>query len=141
TDPTARRWGFELTAIDAGGASTLVGNLTITDMVNTWKRVASDSGKSRAYISHTEDGTFLGKTGSNSWSFNWTAPAASVGDVTFYAAGNAADGQVTPEGDYIYATSAVAKAAVANHPPSFDATPSRVIGVGDRISFTVSATD
>nr|HMT30309.1 T9SS type A sorting domain-containing protein [Bacteroidia bacterium] len=37
--------------------------------------------------------------------FNWTAPAASTGTVTFYASGNAANNDGNESGDYIYKTS------------------------------------
>lgn len=141
--PTARRWGFELTVINATGDSIDIGTLTILDNIKTIKRSAG----SRIYISHyatessppAEDGTAPGKSGSNSWSFSWTAPAATAGDVTFYVAGNAANNQVTPEDDYIYTTSALVRGP--NAAPVFSALSDRVLGVGDRISFTVGATD
>ena len=42
-------------------------------------------------ITHTSSG--ISTTGdSNSWSFDWTAPASGTGDVTFYGAFNAANG-------------------------------------------------
>ena len=107
---TARRWGFELTALDANGASSTIGNLNITDSSATTKRNGTDTGKLRTYISHTPDGTSQGQASSNSWSFTWTAPSSSSGDVTFYAAGNAADGTETPEYDYIFTTLALVKA-------------------------------
>lgn len=141
--PTARRWGFETTTIDATGSSGNIGTLTILDSVRTIKRAAGG----RTYISHytsetasaAEDGTYPGKAGSNSWTFNWTAPAASAGDVTFYAVGNAANNQVTPEDDYIYTTSAVVRAP--NSAPVFANLPDRVLTVSDRIAFNVNATD
>lgn len=141
--PTARRWGFETTPIDAAGTSSTVGTLTILDQVRTIKREAG----ARTYISHyaadnapaSEDGTYPGKAGSNSWTFNWTAPPASTGDVTFYAVGNAANNQVTPEDDYIYTTSAVVRAP--NSAPVFASLPDRALSAGDRIAFNVIATD
>lgn len=141
--PTARAWGFELTALDPNGTSSTVGALTVTNSTTVLKRDSSDSGQQRIYLSHNgETGISAGKAGSNSWSFSWTAPATSVGDVTFYAVGNAANNQVSPEDDYIYATSVkVASPSGGNRAPAFAAMPDRIIGVGDRISFTVAATD
>jgi uncharacterized protein (TIGR03437 family) len=118
TDPAAKRWGFELTSIDKNGSSSTTGELTINDAVKTTKRSSTVSSQTRYYISHywanqnqpETDGSVPGKTLSNSWSFNWTAPAATAGDITFYATGNAADNGVSPELDYIHTTSFIVKA-------------------------------
>jgi len=141
--PTARAWGFELTALDAGGTSSTVGALTVTNATTVLKRDSSDAGMLRTYLSHNgEAGIAQGKSGSNSWSFSWTAPAAAVGDITFYAVGNAANNQISPEDDYIYTTSVkVASATTGNRPPTFAVMPDRILGVGDKISFTVAASD
>ena len=140
--PTARAWGFELTALDSNGTSSTVGTLTATNTTTTLKRDSSASGQQRTYLSHSEAGIAQGKTASNSWSFTWTAPASAVGDITFYAVGNAANNQVSPEDDYIYTTSVkVPSPAGTNRPPAFAATPDRFLAVGDRISFTISASD
>jgi len=109
TDPAARRWGFEITAVDDSGTSATVGSLEVADPSTTVKRTGEVLGKSRTYVSHNQNGTFPGRSGSNSWSFSWTAPAAGSSEVTFYAAGNAANNQVTPENDYIYTTLALVK--------------------------------
>jgi uncharacterized protein (TIGR03437 family) len=112
---TARRWGYELTLLNASGSSTNTGTITLTDEVATTLRENQVvNGQVRSYVSHTQDGTFLGVTESNSWFFNWTAPAASTGDITFYAAGNAAEGGITPEYDYIFTHSVVVKAPPSN---------------------------
>jgi uncharacterized protein (TIGR03437 family) len=141
--PTARAWGFEMTAIDANGTSSSVGSMTAVNAATTLKRDSTASGQVRSYFSHNDEaGIAKGRMGSNSWSINWTAPAATAGDITFYAAGNAANNQVTPEDDYIYTTSVVVKSSSnPNRAPVFAALPDRFLGVGDKISFTVSATD
>lgn len=141
--PTARAWGFELTALDPNGTSSTVGTLTATSTTTTLKRESGDSGQQRTYLSHNgEAGIAVGKTGSNSWSFNWTAPATAVGDITFYSVGNAANNQVTPEDDYIYTTSVkVLSPSGTNRAPAFSAMPDRFLGVGDKVSFTVAASD
>lgn len=107
--PSARRWGFELTVLDATGTSAGVGTVSITDTANTVLRAATYNGKPRQYVSHKTGGTFIGQPSSANWSFDWTAPSATAGDITFYAAGNAANNQVSPEGDYIYTTMAVVR--------------------------------
>lgn len=109
-ETSTRRWGFELTALDANDSAATAGELIVTDALHVLKRAGSVLDKTRIYLSHNdEEGTSLGRTGANSWTFNWTAPNSAAGEVRFYAAGNAADGQVTPEGDYIYTTLAVVK--------------------------------
>src|SRR5262249_13884214 len=52
----------------------------------------------------TQQGTDLGTADGTEWTFDWIAPNADVGPVTFYAAGNAANGDDIPLGDYIYTT-------------------------------------
>jgi uncharacterized protein (TIGR03437 family) len=137
--PAAIRWGFALTAIDSNGTSSTVGSFTITDSENTISRF--DSFLNRTYISHTGVGTFPGQPHSASWSFNWKAPSSNIGDVRFYAAGNAANFSFSTDGDFIFTTSVVVKAPSVNHPPTFATLANRIVGVGDRISFTVAATD
>ncbi len=96
------RWGFELTVLKDSD-NTMAGSLA-----NTTTFTGMQSFNGRSYVSHTtnnigSDGTFLGQT-SGVWTFNWTAPAAGAGAVTFYAAGNAANGNGTQLGDNIYTT-------------------------------------
>jgi hypothetical protein len=96
------RWGFQLAArFQADGSQ--AGNLVVTDSENTQIRV-SDSGVQ--YISHTSLGTQEGTPdGPVSWRFDWIAPDdPSLGTVELDAAGNAANGDHTPQGDFIYTT-------------------------------------
>ncbi|MDP1726406.1 MAG: choice-of-anchor V domain-containing protein [Bacteroidota bacterium] len=86
------KFGFEISPQDSVG--NLRGVMTIggSDM----QLVAGSNGK---YITHT----LSGNTGSStrSWTFTWKAPTAGTGNVTFYGAFNAADGDNTDQGDYI----------------------------------------
>jgi hypothetical protein len=87
------KFGFELTAEDAAGQKTgafIITNAAQTKLVNQNKAVT-----------HTSGGT-TPSGNSKSWSMDWTAPAASAGNVTFYAAFNAADGTGGTGGDVIY---------------------------------------
>jgi hypothetical protein len=52
------------------------------------------------YITHTAEGTF-----SNVFEFTWAAPSTPVGEIVVNAAANAANGDASPVGDYIYSTS------------------------------------
>lgn len=89
------RWGFEMTALDAGGAK--AGTFELVDDANTQLSTTND----KQYVKHTTAGTAQAK-----WTVQWTAPDDDIGPVTFYAAGNAADGTFGPDKDYIYTTSA-----------------------------------
>ncbi len=94
------KWGFEMTALDADGAR--AGAFTADDAANTGLTAAND----KQYIHHTTAGTAAGTNDTHSWEFEWTAPDADIGPITFYAAGNAANGDFTPGGDYIYTAQA-----------------------------------
>jgi len=63
-------------------------------------------------VTHNNTGTF--GTGSKSWTMTWTAPSSGSGDVTFYVAGNGADGSTDATGDVIYTDSQPAAEDVAN---------------------------
>ena len=52
------------------------------------------------YITHTSGG-IAGTSNSKTWSFNWVAPAAGSGDVTFYGAFNFSNNNGTGSGDII----------------------------------------
>ena len=90
------RWGFEMTALDANGAR--AGAFAADTAGNTQLSEAS----SKQYIKHTSAGTAQGTNDAHSWEFEWTAPDADIGPISFYAAGNAANGDFGTAGDYIY---------------------------------------
>lgn len=88
--------GFQLTALDASNKR--VGVFHSKDNTTQTEAYLNE------YAAHTTIGTAR-----TSWTVQWTAPLANVTDpVTFYAAGNQADGGGTPESDYIYNTAAAA---------------------------------
>ncbi len=79
-NPLQSRYGFELTALKADNDS--AGELAIIDAATTsWQ-----TQNGRDYIGHKAAAT------NNSWQFQWTAPDTCQGPITFYAAGNAANG-------------------------------------------------
>ena len=90
------RWGFEMTALDADG--TRAGSFAADNAGNT--QLSEANGKQ--YIKHTSIGTAQGTNDEHSWEFQWTAPDADIGPITFYAAGNASNGNFNPIDDYIY---------------------------------------
>ena len=114
SDPTAKRWGFELTnrkeasTIFAGSFATVSGTST-TQIIRGAPQ----------YVSHTLAGTFNQQVTQAAWEIDWTAPAAGTGTVRFYAAGNAANGDGANTGDKIYTTNlAVAENTASTTPPA-----------------------
>ncbi len=87
------KFGFELTAEDQSGNKT--GTFAITNSTET-KLTNGD-----AAVTHTGNGNT--PTGdSKSWQFEWTAPEDISGNITFYAAFNAANGNGGTSGDVVY---------------------------------------
>jgi uncharacterized protein (TIGR03437 family) len=115
-DPTARRWGFELTARLANSTSTQAGGFKSTDSTTqvlctstNFRTVQSNTTGTCStsaplmYVEQTLSGTRLGTTGSVTFAFDWTPPATAVGNVTFYVAANAANGNNQDDaGDHVY---------------------------------------
>ena len=98
-DTTRVRWGFQLTALDSSDqkAGTLAPADDLTQVLTGQGRFPS-----RQYVEHTQKGTFNGQQNGATWTFKWTAPAQDVGFVTFYVAGNQANGDHNSGGDNIY---------------------------------------
>lgn len=111
THPGQQRWGFEATALTAD-TNQPAGRFIITDPIHTQLIEGVDH---RLYVEHTEAGTFAGRPGGASWTFDWIAPETDRGPVAFYAAGNASNNDGTRLGDWIYTTT------VSVSPPSFPA--------------------
>ena len=103
------RYGFEATVLDDQGRK--AGELVVTDANRT--RLVDGTGNfiGRQYIQHILPGVAPSGPDQGSWSFTWRAPSQSVGRVTFYVAGNAANGSNTNQGDYIYNASQSLQAA------------------------------
>jgi len=98
--PGQRQWGFEFTARHTESA-TQAGRLVPTDTTTQVKTASNIQ-----YLMHTKSGTRRGTVdGPVEFQFRWEAPDPSAGPVLFNAAGNAADGSDTPQGDYIYTAS------------------------------------
>jgi large repetitive protein len=110
------RWGFQITALRDDNNSA-AGTFRVTDSNRTQLTTGSVSGGTRTYVQHTATGTQQGRQGSASFDFAWTAPSSSVGSITFYAAGNAANNNGASSGDNIYTTSIKLTAMAANPAP------------------------
>ena len=97
--------GFQLTALDSTGAS--VGTLADVNASITFVTTGLVGTVNRSYIEHQTSAypSAVAGSGQADWQIRWTAPATRMGKVTFYAAGNAANGGGS-SGDFIYTTSA-----------------------------------
>ena len=90
------KFGFEITSVASSNTTTGAGTFAST---NTNVTVGSQDGKSYALQK-----VAAATSGSGTFTFDWTAPATSQGDITFYASGNAANGNGNMTGDNIYTT-------------------------------------
>jgi hypothetical protein len=88
------RWGFELTAVDSGGAR--AGQLLVLDSVHT--RYPNTG---PGYLKQTSAGTHQGQAGPANWTFGWRAPAPGNGPVKFHWCANAANNNAATTGDAI----------------------------------------
>lgn len=93
TEMGLSKFGFQMTAEDASNANK--GTFAATPATRIMN--------SGAYIGHNASGN--SGSGSKAWKVNWTAPAAGTGDITFYGAGNAANGDGGTGGDIIRTSS------------------------------------
>ncbi len=97
------KFGFEITVLDSTGKKAGTLDTNGSDP-RTQKLTGSFGGNLREYIEHNDTGT-TPVNNAGSWIVKWTAPATTTGKVTFYVAGNAADGTGGSAGDYIYTKS------------------------------------
>ena len=123
TDSAAKRWGFQLTARLATNESN--GQAGSFDSIDASTQVICEDGSPKRaagcpaaapleFIEHTQSGN-----GSNTFAFDWTAPASDVGDVRFYVAGNAANGNGQNDpGDLIYTANYRLTAAATGPKPA-----------------------
>jgi hypothetical protein len=104
TQSDAVIFGFQLTAIDSQGKK--VGTFTLPtqspQQLQTVDGIVNNN--QRTYVEHTNSGVIPTQFGSKTWNFTWNAPAQRVGKISFYVAGNAANSDGGPAGDYIYTT-------------------------------------
>lgn len=129
THAGAALFGFELTAENSAGQKT--GTFAITE--NNRTKLVNQS----KAVTHTLNGT-TPSGGGASWTMNWTAPAMAAGNITFYAAVNAANGNGGTGGDVIYRTSTsvqpMAPAALVSVQPSTAAQ-------GQLVNLTITGTN
>jgi len=115
TDPTERKYGFQLTArADSNPSKTPAGHVLSTDALT--QVLCGDGSNAPSggckvsggleWAEHTLAG--YGKSGTPpayTYTFDWTPPATDIGPVTLYAAGNAVSGALVVTGTKTYTTS------------------------------------
>ena len=97
-----RRGGFEIAARFAGGKQKgrQAGSWRVLDARAQLIPGAVD--KALTFVQHNLMGSRVSETGMNTWTVEWTAPAAPAGPVQFNVAANASNNDDSPLGDYIY---------------------------------------
>ncbi len=97
------KFGFQVSPQNAAGTKlgTLINTGSQTKLVGSSK-----------YVTHTSSGN--SGTNTKSWTFDWTAPAAGTGAVTFYGSFMAANGTGTTSGDIVFKTTYTVSEAVAS---------------------------
>lgn len=86
---SSSKFGFQVSPQNTSGAllGSLISTSSQTKIVNS------------KYITHTSSG--VSGTGSKTWAFDWTAPAAGTGSVTFYGAFNVTNSNGATSGDTV----------------------------------------
>jgi uncharacterized protein (TIGR03437 family) len=139
SDPTARMWGFQLTARPVSNAKTQAGSFASTDRftgvvcapanLDPIQQTFLDfpaaqncaTNKPLAYMQHTLNGSSRIQSGSQTYEFDWTPPATDSGDIVIYVAGNGANGNGNEQGDHIYTASYTLKPQASIGPPTIQA--------------------
>jgi hypothetical protein len=108
-------WGFEMTAVrtqdGAGAGRWEPGDPDTFAVVPGFGAFAT-----RSYIEQTFFGARLGLHGGVEWTFNWRAPAEEAGDIVFYVAGVAGNGNDEPgAGDFVYTGNATTRSGVVSN--------------------------
>jgi hypothetical protein len=97
-----RRGGFEIAARFAAGRQKgrQAGAWRLRDTRAQFIPGAVD--RTLTFVQHNQIGSRALTPGANSWTIEWTAPAADAGAVQFNVAANASNNDDSPLGDFIY---------------------------------------
>jgi uncharacterized protein (TIGR03437 family) len=114
--PDQKRWGFQLTARSAGNPTQQAGTFTPNANIRVRCGAAGADAPCNGaleFASH-RSAVFTDSGAGHTYSVDWTPPAHAVGDILFYAAGNAADGNGANTNDRIYTTNTIVSPAVCD---------------------------
>ncbi len=124
------RFGFQISPQSSTG--TYLGTLIVTDPTHT--QIVSTK-----YIEHKSAGT-VGTSGFHTWTFNWIAPSAGTGTVTFYGAFNCSNNNGGSSGDQIFTSNLIlnecsaSTTVTANGPTDFCTGESVTLDAGSGFS-------
>ncbi len=110
TDSAQKKFGFQLTARQSASSTTQAGTFTpgsdgFTQLVcgqDNSSVPPPSSCPSLEYIEHTKAAYDAAQS---TFQFDWTPPSTAVGNIVIYVAGNAVNGDLTPNGDHVYTAS------------------------------------
>ncbi len=139
-DAAATRYGFELTARlgsdltngQAGSFATVDANTSVK--CDNGRRAPCSSASVVQFATHTLAGA---RSGSNTFTIEWTPPATDAGNVRLYVAGNAANGNGSNSGDHIYTSSVELSPAASSPKPTISSTG----GVANGASFEAAISE
>lgn len=97
-------FGVNVEILDSTGAN--AGTINVTDAAKTQTSNVTIGGKTRTDLTHKTGGG-SSSTGAATFNFSWTAPTSSLGNVTMYYSGIAANFNNKDDGDYVYTGSQV----------------------------------
>src|SRR5260370_14999686 len=129
-DARARRWGFELSARLASDTKQLAGTFSPTDKRTQLICASTDLVRQLnfdtacpanlpvQYIEQTLAGYSFTQPNPGKFEFDWNVPASDVGPVTIYVAANAANGDLSQNGDHIYTANYTLTAGPASPAPA-----------------------
>jgi len=132
----AARFGFSITVQDAN-----------EQMVGAWELIPGQDTNYADFggtISHVTHAPAVNVNDTHTWRLRWIPPSEDVGPITFYAAGNAANGAQGSSGDFIYTTSLMLPPASSVRSETWQVLPFAVDAVyplpaGDRFSVELEA--
>lgn len=128
-------FGFQMTSLADGKAA---GTFTASTRTGTFS--SNVNGAARYYVEHNSTGSSGIAKDSTAWTFQWKAPSSNVGEIIFYTALNATNGNGSNSGDVIYNKSF--KIQVSTLLP--EASPklkSSLVCVGSQVEFEGSGTN
>lgn len=129
--PQQRRWGFQLIARTASDQTRQAGTFSVDSMVRVRCLFGDAPCNGGPEFAEHQNAPQTGVGAGFTFNITWTPPASAVGDVIFYAAGNAANGDGTSSGDHIYTTS---KSIASNSNCTLTQTPA-IAAVANGASF------
>ena len=113
--PDQKRWGFQLTARLASDLTRQAGTFTSNSDIRVRCLAGPDAPCNGDVEFASHRSAVVTDTGAGyTYSIDWTPPATDAGDIVFYLAGNAADGNGANSNDRIYTTSAAVQPAACN---------------------------